>query len=149
MVGCIYLRIPSHSASYNHHHHHYHSTSCNVCIQYMHHCSREKVQTTTASYCGPGPAPVPFRPPHVPERTCAQWLKMSPPEQLRRVRTFIATVGVHDAVSTCNLHNGKPLNCMGVWVEIQWHTLMQVTCACCIVSLSCNLYIIRMNQACT
>ena len=72
---------PSHSASYNitcnhhyHHHHHldHHNTNYNACIQYMHHCFR-KTTTTSASYCGLGLAPAPFRPPHVPRSTCAQW----------------------------------------------------------------------------
>ena len=36
----------------------------------------EKKQTTSASYCGLGPAPAPFRPPLVPRSTCAQWWKI-------------------------------------------------------------------------
>ena len=35
-----------------------------------------KKQTTSASYCGLGPTPAPFRAPHVPRSTCAQWLQI-------------------------------------------------------------------------
>lgn len=52
--------------------------SYNACIQYTHHCSREKKQITSASYCGPIPASAPFRPPHIPDSICAQWLKIKP-----------------------------------------------------------------------
>ena len=35
-----------------------------------------KKQTTSASYYGLGPAPAPFRPPHVPRSTCTRWWKI-------------------------------------------------------------------------
>ena len=84
IVGYIYVPPPpSHSANYNitanhhyhHRYHHRHHHHYNACIHYMHDCCREE-QTTSASYCGLGPAAAPFRPPHVPRSTCAQWLKI-------------------------------------------------------------------------
>ena len=30
--------------------------------------------------------------------------------KLQRVKNYTATIGVHDAASTCNLHKGMPLN---------------------------------------
>ena len=70
----IYIYIYHHY--YHRHHLDHHSTNYNACIQYMRHCFRKNKQTTSASYCGLGPAPAPFRPPHVPRSTCAQWWKI-------------------------------------------------------------------------
>ena len=101
---------PYHSASYNivpnqHHHHchHHHcSTSCNVCIQYMRHCSRKitpPVQVTVRLASAST----------LQTTTCAREYMCSMVEdnvrqrKLQRIRTCITTVGVHDAASTCNL----------------------------------------------
>ena len=108
--------LPSHSASYNitanHHCHHldHHSTSYNACIQYMRHCFRKK-QTTSASYCGLGPAPAPFRPPHVPRSTCAQWWKIrTTSASYRGSKTTLPPLACTMQQAHVSLHKGMPLN---------------------------------------
>ena len=49
------------------------TTTTSICITDL-----RKKQTTSASYCVSVPAPAPFRPSHVPESACTQWLKTKP-----------------------------------------------------------------------
>ena len=107
---------PSHSASYNitcnHHCHHldHHSTNYNACIQYMRHCFRKKnrppVQVTVGLVQHQHPS----------NHCMCQGVHAHSGEdkdhqrKLQRVKNYTATIGVHDAASTCNLHKGMPLN---------------------------------------
>ena len=104
-----------------------------ACIQYMRHCFRKKKQTTSASYCGLGPAPAPFRPPHVSRSTCAQWWKIRTTSASTEGENYTATIGMHNAASTCNLHKGHAIEFLSIR-PIQLHMLLcKLTCACCIV----------------
>ena len=109
---------PSHSASYNitcnhhyHHHHHldHHSTNYNACIQYMRHCFRKKTDhqckllwawSSTSTLQTTACANEYMRTVEDKDHQC----------KLQRVKNYTATISVHDAASTCNLHKGMPLN---------------------------------------
>ena len=71
-----------------------------------------KKQTTSASYCRLGPAPAPFRPPHVPRSTCAQWRKIRTMHQhkLQRVKTTPPPLVCTMQQAHVSLHKGMPLN---------------------------------------
>ena len=70
-----------------------------------------KKQTTSASYCGLGPAPAPFRPPHVPRSTCAQWLKIrTTSASYRGSKTTPPPLECTMQQAYVSLHKGMPLN---------------------------------------
>ena len=108
--------LPSHSASYNitanHHRHHldHHSTSYNACIQYMRHCFRKKTDHQCKLLWAWSSTST------LQTTACAKEYLRTVVEdkdhqrKLQRVKNYTATIGVHDAASTCNLHKGMPLN---------------------------------------
>ena len=70
-----------------------------------------KKQTTSASYCGLGPAPAPFRPPHVPRSTCAQWWKIrTTSASYRGSKTTLPPLAGTMQQAHVSLHKGMPLN---------------------------------------
>ena len=70
-----------------------------------------KKQTTSASYCGLGPAPAPFRPPHVPRSTCAQWWKIrTTSASYRGSKTTLPPLACTMQQAHVSLHKGMPLN---------------------------------------
>ena len=107
--------LPSHSASYNitvnHHRHHldHHSTSYNACIQYMRHCIQYMHHQCKLLWAW-------FSTSTLQTIACAKEYLRTVVEnndhqrKLQRVKNYTATIGVHDAASTCNLHKGMPLN---------------------------------------
>ena len=103
---------PSHSASYNfmakHHYHHchhldHHSTNYNACIQYMRHCFREKTGHQCKLLWGWSSTCT------LQTTACAKEYMRTAVEdkdhqrKLQRVKNYAATIGVHDAASTCKL----------------------------------------------
>ena len=69
------------------------------------------VLTTSASYCGLGPAPAPFRPPHVPRSTCAQWWKIrTTSASYRGSKTTLPPLACTMQQAHVSLHKGMPLN---------------------------------------
>ena len=48
--------------------------------------------------------------------------------KLQRVKNYTATIGVHDAASTCNLHKGMPLN-FCPYPQFNGMPLCKLTCA--------------------
>ena len=111
--------LPSHSASYNimanhryYHCHHldHHSTNYNACIQYMCHCFRKKTDHQCKLQWAWSSTST------LQTTACAKDYVRTVVEdkdhqrKLQRVKNYTATIGVHDAASTCNLHKGMPLN---------------------------------------
>ena len=70
-----------------------------------------KKQTTSATYSGLGPAAAPFRPPHVPRSTCAQWLKIRTTSASDRgSKTTPPPLECMMQQAHVSLHKGMPLN---------------------------------------